>query len=330
MLAVAFCVFGRFVFRSFAGRRTSLKILLAIDSSPLSEAVVSEVEGRPWPAGTQICVLTVVDLFALTYSVGYLESFMKSEDHAARLLVQEVAERLARRDLETTANVVEGYPAASIVEEAGKYGADFVFVGSHGHGGFVLFFLGSVARAVVENAGCSVEIVRQPRNDDDHPDHHRTEEPRERMRILLATDGSDFSLRAAQSIAERPWPDDTEFRIASVVERVMPAANPWYAAGAVARRRDEVSAKNCEDAVSSAEQIVAQTGFKTETAVLDGNPKKRIVEDATEWGADLVVVGSHGRRGLTRYLLGSVSEAVAMRAHCSVEVIRDRTLLKSA
>jgi len=307
-----------------------LKILLAIDSSPLSEAVICEVEARPWPGGTEVCVLTVIDLFALTYSVGYLEPFIKSEDHAARLLVQEVAERLARRDLQTTAQVVEGYPAASIVEEAEKYGADFAFVGSHGHGGFVRFLLGSVAKAVVDSAACSVEIVRHPRDDDEHPDHHRAGQPRGRMRILLATDGSEFSLSAARSIAERPWPDDTEFRIASVVERVIPAADPWYAAGAVAKRRNEVSAKNCEEAVSAAEQIVAQTGFKTETAVLDGNPKKRIVEDATEWGAHLVVLGSHGRRGLTRYLLGSVSEAVAMRAPCSVEVIRDRGLLKHA
>lgn len=307
-----------------------MRILLAIDSSPLSQAVISEVEARPWPPGTEVCVLTVIDLFALTYSVGYLEPFMKNEDDAARLLVQQVAERFARRDLKTTTQVAEGYPAASIVEEAEKYDADFVFVGSHGHGGFVRFLLGSVAKAVVQNAPCSVEIIRHPRHDADHPEHHRADELRERMRILLATDGSEFSLRAARSIAERPWPVDTEFRIASVVERVIPAADPWYAGGAVARQRNEVSAKSCEEAVSAAQEVVAQTGFKTETAVLDGNPKKRIVEDAVEWGAHLVVVGSHGRRGLTRYLLGSVSEAVAMRAHCSVEVIRDRSLLKQA
>lgn len=305
-----------------------MKILLAIDSSPLSDAVISELEARPWPPDTEVCVLTVVDSFALTYSVGYLEPFMKSEADAARLLVQQVAERLARRNLQTTAQVGEGYPAASIVEEAEKYGADFAFVGSHGHGGFVRFLLGSVAKAVVQNAACSVEIVRHPRHDAEHPDHHRADEPRERLRILLATDGSEFSLRAARSIAERQWPDVTEFRIVSVVERIIPAADPWYAGGSVAKRRKEANARNCEDAVSAAEQIVAQTGFKTETAMLDGNPKKRIVEDATEWGAHLVVVGSHGRRGLTRYLLGSVSEAVAMRAHCSVEVIRDRPHLK--
>jgi nucleotide-binding universal stress UspA family protein len=307
-----------------------VKILLAVDSSPLSEAVISEVEARPWPAGTEVCALTVIDSFALTYSVGYLEPFMKNEDDAARVLVQEVAERFTRRALQTTTQVAEGYPAASIVEEAEKYGADFVFVGSHGHGGFVRFLLGSVAKAVVQNAACSVEVIRHPRHDADHPEHNRADERQEQMRILLATDGSEFSLRAAQSIAVRPWPDDTEFRIASVVERTIPAADPWYAGGAVAKRRNEISSKSCEEAVIAAQEIVAQTGFKTETAVLDGNPKKRIVEDAAEWGAHLVVVGSHGRRGLTRYLLGSVSEAVAMRANCSVEVIRDRSLLKPA
>ncbi|HXI90381.1 MAG TPA: universal stress protein, partial [Blastocatellia bacterium] len=116
-----------------------MKLLLAIDSSVLSEAVVSEVERRPWPPDTSVCVLTVIDLLALTSAVGYLEPFIKSENDAARALVHSVAERLGGRGLQTTAIAVEGYPGTSIVEEATKWGADFVFVGSHGHGGFVRF-----------------------------------------------------------------------------------------------------------------------------------------------------------------------------------------------
>jgi nucleotide-binding universal stress UspA family protein len=58
------------------------------------------------------------------------------------------------------------------------------------------------------------------------------------------------------------------------------------------------------------------------TAVLSGNTKDVILEEAQEWAADLIVVGSHGRRGFKRFLLGSVSEAVAMKAHCSVVVVR--------
>jgi nucleotide-binding universal stress UspA family protein len=149
------------------------------------------------------------------------------------------------------------------------------------------------------------------------------------MRILLATDGSDYSTAAARSIAERPWPSDSEVRMISVVEQIVPAADPWYAAGAVAESVREDSAKKCGQAVSAAEGIIASAGLKTGTVVLKGSPKRRILDEAKEWGAQLVVLGSHGRRGLTRYLLGSVSEAVAMHAHCSVEVIRDRSLLRA-
>ncbi len=303
-----------------------MKILLAIDSSELSEAVVSEVEARPWPPDTNICVLTVIDLLALTSAVGYLEPFIKSENDAARRLAQEIGERLGRRGFQTKAIVVEGYPGASIVEEADKWGADLVFVGSHGHSGFVRFLLGSIAKAVVQNAACSVEIVRHPRHDKDHPDHGKALEPQAGLKILLATDGSDYSVVAARSIAERPWPDDSEVKIVSVIEQIMPAAEPWYASAAVAERVREDNRKNSEQAVSTAQAIIASAGIKAATAVLEGSPKRRIVEESVAWGAHLIMVGSHGRRGLTRYLLGSVSEAVAMHAHCSVEVIRDRAL----
>ena len=307
-----------------------MKILLAIDSSELSEVVVSEVERRPWPPSTVVCVLTVIDLLALTSAVGYLEPFIKSENDAAKALTQSVSERLSGRGLQTVAIAVEGYPGTSIVEEAEKWGADLVFVGSHGHGGLVRFLLGSIAKAVVQNASCSVEIVRLARRDKDHPDHDKAAEPSGGMRILLATDGSDYSVSAARSIATRPWPDGSEIRIISIVEQIAPAADPWYAAGAVAERVRLDNTKRSEEAVSAAQEIIASAGIKTEIAILEGSPKRRIVEDSKEWGAHLVVVGSHGRRGLTRYLLGSVSEAVAMHAHCSVEVIRDRALLGSA
>jgi nucleotide-binding universal stress UspA family protein len=74
--------------------------------------------------------------------------------------------------------------------------------------------------------------------------------------------------------------------------------------------------------INSAEQVLASAGLKATAAVLSGNPKEVILEEAKKWNADLIVVGSHGRRGVKRFLLGSVSEAVAMNAHCSVVVVR--------
>lgn len=74
--------------------------------------------------------------------------------------------------------------------------------------------------------------------------------------------------------------------------------------------------------INGAEQVLASAGLKATAAVRSGNPKELILEEAKEWNADLIVVGSHGRRGFRRFLLGSVSEAVAMKAHCSVVVLR--------
>jgi len=63
-------------------------------------------------------------------------------------------------------------------------------------------------------------------------------------------------------------------------------------------------------------------GFKAETAVEVGDVRERILDSASEWRADLIVLGSHGKRGLQRFLLGSVAEFVARHARCSVHIIR--------
>jgi nucleotide-binding universal stress UspA family protein len=307
-----------------------MKILLAIDSSALSEMVVTELESRLWPPKTEVRVLTVIDLFALTSSVGYLEPFIKRENDAAKAFVHAAAERLARGGFMATGIVVEGYPGTSIVEEAHRWDADLIMVGSHGHSGFVRFLLGSIAKAVVQNASCSVEIVRDQRDDKEARQPERESSAPEGLRLLLATDGSEYSNAAAHSIASRPWPAGSQIRIVSVVEPLMPATDPWFASGAITATVRDENARKSRDAVEAAREIISRTDITIETAVVDGIPKKRVVELAKDWRANLIVVGSHGRRGVLRYLLGSVSEAVAMQAHCSVEVIRDRALLGSA
>jgi nucleotide-binding universal stress UspA family protein len=128
--------------------------------------------------------------------------------------------------------------------------------------------------------------------------------------VLLATDGSKTSAQAARALAGRPWPEGSEFRVISVEE-------PWTIKSS--KVRDQ---KEAEEAVTSAEHVLAAAGLKATGAVLSGNTKQAILKEAQEWAADLIVVGSHGRRGFRRVLLGSVSEAVAMNAPCSVVVVR--------
>jgi nucleotide-binding universal stress UspA family protein len=82
--------------------------------------------------------------------------------------------------------------------------------------------------------------------------------------------------------------------------------------------------KYAEDIVLRALERLEKDGLHVDTIVREGDPRTEIVDEATEWRADLIVVGSHGHTGLTRLLLGSVAQAVVAHAPCSVEVVRRR------
>src|SRR5260370_20385805 len=134
-----------------------MKVLVAVDSSARSEALVSEVSARPWPPGTQITVLNVLDVEDFLSSAIYRENIREKENKAAISLVQTSARRIANKDVETFARVIENYPALGVIDYAKEWGADLIFVGSHGHAGVGRLLLGSVAKAIAHNAPCSTE-----------------------------------------------------------------------------------------------------------------------------------------------------------------------------
>lgn len=140
---------------------------------------------------------------------------------------------------------------------------------------------------------------------------------------MLATDGSEFSLAAARSVASRPWPDDTEVMILSVIHVVVPGIEPWYVDVDIMSVLQEEASRQAQKAVSDAREVLSNTSLKLIEDTPVGLTAETIVDVAKEWGANIITLGSHGRHGATRLLLGSISEAVSIHAHCSVEVIRD-------
>jgi len=143
------------------------------------------------------------------------------------------------------------------------------------------------------------------------------------MRILLAIDESNFSEAAVLRVAAGPWPPDTEVRVLHVVEppslllgREMAAHDPEFeAVWKALRQQAQVLVEKVTDRLRRSELNVAP-------ALTEGDPKSQIIDVANDWHADLIVLGSHGRKGLNRFLMGSVSEAVVRHAQCSVEIIR--------
>lgn len=145
-----------------------MRVLLAIDGSPHSEAAIAEVGDRPWQNGTTIEVLTVLYSMAplaidpaFVLAAVHVEQ-IEAQRRRAETLVDDARERLRRAvpNVEVVTTVLEGTPQDVIVQEARDSGADLIVVGSHGHGRLRRLVLGSVAGAVVANAPCSVHVVR--------------------------------------------------------------------------------------------------------------------------------------------------------------------------
>jgi nucleotide-binding universal stress UspA family protein len=146
------------------------------------------------------------------------------------------------------------------------------------------------------------------------------------MKILLAIDGSEFSEAASAEVATRPWPAGSEVMIISVVEPPMlPTVETWVPPDNYIEELEAAAESQARSIVGKAADRInnAQADkLRVSTEIVKGHPKHGIIDAADEWKADLIVVGSHGYRGLTKLWLGSVSQAVASHAKCSVEIVR--------
>jgi nucleotide-binding universal stress UspA family protein len=293
-----------------------MKVLVAIDHPPSSRTVLDAVVNRSWPGDAEFCVLNIVSL----QQFERLPALIEDATRESLSLVEEATKRIRSAGIEAFPRTSPGHPRSDISCFTKEWGADLILVGSHGHGAVGRFLLGSVAQGVLRTAPCSVEIVRTA-----------TSFPRDHsMKVLLATDGSDCSANAARAIAEQPWPLGSVFKVISVEELVavdnqMEASSlsPVYPASLLERLTTDAQDR-ANSAVEIAKEILARAGLALDSgdATPFGEPRSVILDTAKEWGANLIVVGSHGRRGLDRFLLGSVSEAVAIHAPCSVRVVR--------
>jgi nucleotide-binding universal stress UspA family protein len=136
------------------------------------------------------------------------------------------------------------------------------------------------------------------------------------MKLLLAVDGSKFSDAATQAVLAQFQPQGTEVEVLNVVDLPLPI--PTSDAGGFR----EMSLKNGQELVQRTARRLSEAGYKTQTMVNEGYPSEKIIEQAAQWKADLIVMGSHGRKGIERFLMGSVAEFVSRHAPCSVEVVR--------
>jgi nucleotide-binding universal stress UspA family protein len=151
-----------------------MKILLAVDGSPGSDEAVEEVGRRPWPEGSSVKILNAFELPVPATPEGWAlpENYFEELDQAVRTQSQSIVERSLTRlrtkmskTIAFESEVLAGSPRGLIVDEAERWGADLIVVGSHGYSRWERFLLGSVSQSVVSHAKCSVEVIRAPHVD---------------------------------------------------------------------------------------------------------------------------------------------------------------------
>ena len=140
------------------------------------------------------------------------------------------------------------------------------------------------------------------------------------MKILLAIDNSKFAAAATDAVLAQFRPEEAEVRVIHVVEPIAYTTPPQMAPQYYPELREQV--EEGEKLVETAAKKLREAGFQVSTVVEKGEARGLILDQAASWPAETIVMGSHGKKGLTRFLLGSVSEAVARHATCSVIIVR--------
>src|SRR5690242_7907183 len=290
-----------------------MKVLVAVDSIITLDMLINEISARSWPAGTEAQVLSVVDDGDVPLKTwrdeGYGVSAVRREMNRRGEQISLLAvERLQRSGISARVVIMRGDPAFLISFAARKWPADLIILRAHNRKDFRRRLLGSVAKSVIESAPCSVEVVRTA---------NKANATARGFRVLLATDGSLLSIAASQALAESSWPEDTEVRVVSVVNPMIYSLEELGLTGGT-------GTDHAHRAIGNAVHALSGAAVKISAEVIAGSAARQIVARAREWGADLIVLGTNERRGLSRLLFGSTSAAVAKRAHSSVRVIRGK------
>lgn len=290
-----------------------MKVIVAVDSITTLDMLIDEMSARSWPAGTEARLLSVVedgDVPLKTWrDEGYGVSAVRREMQRRGEQISALGvERLRRIGIPSQVVIMRGNPEFLVSFAARSWPADLIIIRAHNRKDFRSRLLGSVAKSVVESAPCSVEVVRA-REKADAITVARA------FRILLATDGSAASMVASRAIAEMSWPEDTEVRVVSAVNPMIYSLEELGLTG-------DTGTDHAHRAIGNAVQVLSVASLKISAEIIAGRAARQIVARARDWGADLIVLGTNERRGLSRLLFGSTSAAVAKRAHCSVRVIR--------
>lgn len=311
-----------------------MKMLIGYDGSRAADAARDDLQRAGLPDDVRAKVISIAEIWmppppppnggtsvdlVKTTDVGW----QRMHDSAARKMLgeTEVFSHHAKARLnenfigwQITSKTKYGSPAQEILAEAECFKPDLIVVGSHGRSGSGRIFLGSISTKVMTEAVCSVRIARGRGRVDSSS-----------TRIIIGFDGSDGAQAAVEQVASRDWIQASNIRLIAATNYILPRAIGRFVPPVADWVSDEM--KPVEQWIRKiAEKQVEKlrdAGHRVSLHIFPGNPRQILVEEAQKWNADCIFVGAtrYARR-VERFPLGSTAAAVAERAHCSVEIVR--------
>ncbi len=297
------------------------KILLATDFSPEADVATRQALDVARHTGASVTMMNAVPMLEEEYTplLGPTERAKeliaaRVADHRASL--EALRERFSGQGVQLSHVVADGYADDAIASVALETNADLVVLGTHGRTGWKRLTLGSIAERVVRIAATDVLVARR-----------RPHTAGGFMRILVPTDFSPTAEQALQRAIELVHEAGT-IELYHLWEVPVVAEGDWglvagtgYDVQAVRDNIAESVAARGNDLVAAYRDAWPQLWFDSARAPAAEGIRARL--DAGDY--DLVCLGSHGRRGVRRWLLGSVAEATVRHAPCSVLVARGKT-----
>ncbi|MGH2513958.1 MAG: universal stress protein [Candidatus Limnocylindrales bacterium] len=296
-----------------------MHILVAWDGSAGGQQAAGLATSMAWPAGSVVRLVSVFDPVPLMIAPRWaggsspISVELDAEIMAGlRADLDALVARLGGPGRTVEGSVLRGRPASVIVDEARSFEADVVIVGSRGHGSIAALLLGSVSAEIVDQAPCPVLVARRPAPE----------------RVLFATDGSASAATAEAVIASWPIFAELPIRVVAVADVTEPwrsgVAPTMYGLAMDAYTVDLEAAQleNRRLADASVERLQA-AGRQAVSEVRTGDAAAEIILAAEAFDAGLVVLGSRGRTGLARFVLGSVARNVVHAGTASVLIVRE-------
>ncbi len=295
-----------------------MKILIGYDGSGCADAALDDLQRAGLPHEAEAVVISVADVFLPpplkegddTFPFQVSDGVRRARARAARAIEEirgfsaQASDRVKTNfpDWNVRTEACVDSPAWAMIKKADEWKPDLIVVGSHGRSAIGRLILGSVSQKVLTEARCSVRVARGQVDEPDTP-----------VRNIIGIDGTPDSGRAVRAVAERVWPEHSEVRLVTAI-------GGFHMYGL----EPDVQMAHAHEIQQAAETELRTAGIQFSSVIKEGDPKSVLTGEAEAWGADCIFVGAKGHRFLERFLLGSVSAAVATRAHCSVEVVRPR------